>query len=117
MKESESVSCSVVSQLFATPWTVGHQALLSMGFFRQEYWRGLPFPSPEDLPNPGIKHRSPALQAVSLLSEPPGTPEGRGWEIVAFPWFTLNRNNSLHVTVPKMLFYNNMVHSCWRSHF
>ena len=43
-----------------------------MGFSRQEYWSGLPFPSPEDLPNPGIKPRSPALQAGTLTSEPPG---------------------------------------------
>ena len=55
-----------------TPWTVAHQALLSMGFSRQEYWSGLTFLSPEDLPDPGIKPRSPALQADSLLSEPPG---------------------------------------------
>ena len=56
-------------QLFATPWTVAYQAPLSMGFSRQEYWNGLPFPSPGDLPNPGIEPRSPALQADSLPSE------------------------------------------------
>ena len=50
-------------QLFVTPWTVAHHASLSMGFFRQEYWSGLPFPSPEDLPNPGIEPRFPALEA------------------------------------------------------
>ena len=54
------------------PWTVAHKAPLSMGFFRQEYWHGLPFPSPGDLPNPGIEPRSPALQADALTSEPPG---------------------------------------------
>ena len=48
-------------QLFATPWTVARQVPLSMEFSRQEYWRGLPFPSAEDLPNPGIKPMSPAL--------------------------------------------------------
>ena len=57
-------------QLFATPWTVAHQAPLSMGFSRQEYWSGLPFPSPGDLPDPGIEPRSPALQADALTSEP-----------------------------------------------
>ena len=57
-----------------TPWTVAHQAPLSMGFSRQEHWSGLPFPSPGDLPNPGIKPRSPALQADALTSEPPGKP-------------------------------------------
>ena len=50
-------------RLFATPWTVAYQASLSMGFSRQEYWSGLPFPSPGDLPNPEIKLRSPALEA------------------------------------------------------
>ena len=58
--------------LFATPWTVAHQASLSMGFSRQEYWSGLPFPSPGDLPDPGIKPKSPILQADALTSEPPG---------------------------------------------
>ena len=54
------------------PWTVAHQALLSMGFSRQKYWSELPFPSPGDLPNPGIEPRSPALEADTLTSEPPG---------------------------------------------
>ena len=58
--------------LFVTPWTVAHQAPLSMGFSRQEYWSGLPFPPPVDLPDPGIELRSPALQADTLTSEPPG---------------------------------------------
>ena len=57
-------------QLFATPWTVARQAPLSMEFSRQEYWSGLPFSSPEDLPNRGIKPH--ALQADSLPSEPSG---------------------------------------------
>ena len=60
--------------LCVTPWTVAHQAPLSMGFSRQEYWSRLPCPPPEDLPNPGIESRSPALQADSLPSEPPGKP-------------------------------------------
>ena len=71
--ESESVSRSVVSDS-ATPWTAAHQAPLSMEFSRQEYWSGLPFPSPGDFPNTGIKPGSSALQADSLLSEPPGKP-------------------------------------------
>ena len=61
-------------QLFVTPWTVAYQAPLSMGFSRQECWSGLPFPSPGDLPNPGIELSSPALQADALPSEPPGKP-------------------------------------------
>ena len=61
-------------QLFATPWTVAYQAHPSMGFSRRECWSGLPFPSPGDLPDPGIELRSPALQADALPSEPPGKP-------------------------------------------
>ena len=57
-------------RLFVNPWSVARQAPLSMGFSRQEYWSGLPCPSPGDLPNPGIKPRSPALQEDSLPSEP-----------------------------------------------
>ena len=61
--------------LFATLWTVANQAPLSMGFSRQEYWSRLPFPSPGDLPNPGIEPGSPALQVDSLPSEPLGKPK------------------------------------------
>ena len=64
----KSLSCV---RLFATPWTVGGQAPPSMEFSRQEYWSGLPFPSPGDLPNSGIEPGSPALQADALLFEPP----------------------------------------------
>ena len=64
-------------RLFVTPWTVAYQAALSMGFSRQEYWSGLPFPSPGDLPSPRIEPRSPMLQADSLPSEPPGKPSNR----------------------------------------
>ena len=59
-------------RLFETPWTVAYQAPLSMGFSRQEYWSGLPFPSPGYLPDAGIKPGSPTLQADTLLFEPPG---------------------------------------------
>ena len=70
----KSLSCV---RLFATPWTVVHQAPPSMEFSRQEYWSGLPFPSPGDLPDPGIEPGSPALQADALPSEPPGNPSPR----------------------------------------
>ena len=70
---SEVKSLSRV-QLFATPWIVAYQAPLSLGFSRQEYWSGLPFPSPGDLPDPGIEAGSPALEAYALTSEPPGKP-------------------------------------------
>ena len=59
-------------QLSATPWTVARQAPLSMGFPRQDYWSGLPFLPPGDLPDPGIEPTSHALQADSFPSEPPG---------------------------------------------
>ena len=61
-------------QLFTTPWTLARQAPLSMGFSRQEYWSGLPFPAPGDLPYLGIKPASPALQADSLLLSHQGSP-------------------------------------------
>ena len=67
----KSLSCV---RLFATPWTGAHQAPPFMGFSRQEYWSGLPFPSPGDPPDPGIEPRSPTLQADALTSEPPGKP-------------------------------------------
>ena len=69
------VACVFVTQSCPTlcePWIIACQALLSVEFSRQEYWSGLPCPSPGDLPNPGIKPESPALQADSLPSEPPG---------------------------------------------
>ena len=74
-------------QLCATLWTVTHQAPLSMGFFRQEYQSGLPCPSPGDLPDPGIKPGSPALQADSLPSEPLGKST----------WLSINGRNSLPI--------------------
>ena len=66
---SECVKSLSRVRFFATPWTVAPQAPPSMGFSRQEYWSGLPFPSPRDLPDPGIEPRSPTLQADALPSE------------------------------------------------
>ena len=65
------------AHLRVTPWTVAHQAPLSMGFSRQEYWSGLPFPSPGDLPDPGIEPMSltsPSLTGGFFITEPPGNP-------------------------------------------
>ena len=70
-RESKSVCLSVMSYS-VTPWTIAHQASLSMEFSRQEYWSGQPFPSPGDIPFPGVEPSSPALQADSLSSESPG---------------------------------------------
>ena len=72
------LSCLSHVQLFETPWTVARQAPLSIGFSRQEYWRGSPCPLPGNLPNPGIETRSPTLQADSLPSKPPGKPKNTG---------------------------------------
>ena len=73
---NSAVLC-LVTQLrltLATPWTVVCYAPLSIGILQARYWSGLPCPPPRDLPNPGIESRSPALQADSLPSEPPGKP-------------------------------------------
>ena len=67
-REGKSLSCV---RLIATPWTIAYKVPLSMEFSRQEYWSGLPFPSPGDLPDPGIEPGSSALQAETLPSEPP----------------------------------------------
>ena len=74
MMACENVSCSVVSDSFATPWPVALQAPLFMGFPRQEYWSGLLIPSPGDLSHTGIEPGFPILQADSLQSLPPGKP-------------------------------------------
>ena len=79
-----------MSDASVTPWTVACQASLSVGFPRQEYWSGLPFPPPGNLPNPGIEPMSLALQADSLLSEPPGKPPGKA---VSNPTLKLGRNS------------------------
>ena len=73
-------------QLFATLWTLAYQASLSMGFSRQEYWSGLPFPSPGYLPDPGVEPRSPTLEADALTSEPPGKPISLACEMSASAW-------------------------------
>ena len=81
------LSCFICVWLFATPWTVAHQAPLSMGFSRQEYWSGLPYPSPGDLPDPGIKSKSlmpPALAAGSLPLSHLGIP--KEWPYPAVTW-------------------------------
>ena len=72
MKEKVNLLSRV--RLFATPWTAAYQAPQSMKFSRQEYWSGFPFSSPGDLPDPQIEPGSPALQADTLPSEPPGKP-------------------------------------------
>ena len=70
-------------QFFATPWTAAQQAPLPMGFARQEYWSGYPFPSPGDLPNPGIKPTSPALAGEFFTTEPPGKPKNNSTYLIS----------------------------------
>ena len=74
---NKQLSCVVTKQCpsFATPWTVAHQAPLSIGFPRRGYWSGFPFPSPGDLPNPRIEPMSPALESGFLNAETPGNPK------------------------------------------
>ena len=76
-------------RLFLTPWTIARQAASSIGFPRQEYWSGLPFPSPGDLPNPEIKPSSPTLAGRFLTAEPPGKP-------IEAPWLPLQRALVFH---------------------
>ena len=83
--------CFSCVRFFVTPWTVAHQAPLSMEFSRQEYWSGLPFPPPEDLPDPEtepVPLMSPSLQASSLPLVPPGNPTGPYFGIISFCPFT-----------------------------
>ena len=90
-------------RLFATPWTEAHQAPLSLGFSRQEYWSGLPFPSPGELPDPGIKPGSPALQADALTSEPPGTVFnvlGLSFSLLNALWYSHEQLSNLTVLAP-----------------
>ena len=72
----KALKCELLGcvQLSVTPWTVAHKAPLSLGFLRQEYWNGLPFPSPRDLPNPGMELESSALTGTLFTPELPGKP-------------------------------------------
>ena len=72
------LSCFSCVQLFATHWTIANQSPMSIGFPRQKYWSGLPCLPPGDLPDPGIEHVYPVLQADSLSTEPPGKPSKCG---------------------------------------
>ena len=107
--------------LFLTPCTVARQAPLSMGFPRQKHWSGLPFPSPQDLPNPGIKSVSPALAGGFFTTEPPGRPN-----IICYftskprgPLFTMNiiihlcPTAHVYLQMPK----ESQIHSCSFCHW
>ena len=92
-------------QLFATLWTVAYQAPLSMGFSRQEHWSWLPFPSPGDLPDPGIKHRSSALWADALPSEPPGSLMHVYWKESEVTQSCLTLCNPMDCSLPGSVFH------------
>ena len=89
-------------QLFVIPWTVAYKAPLSIEFSRQEYWSGLPFPSPGDLPHPGIEPRSPTLQADTLPSEPPGNFYGPHW--LYSPWNSPGQNTGMGISFLQGIF-------------
>ena len=118
-------------ELFVTPWTVAHQAPPSMGFSMQEYWNGLPFPSPGDLPNPEIEPASPELLAGDFFTfEPVGSPHENfrykyNVPVLDFPNFSmlfiffLTFNRELHsfvMTSVTLFYYQSLVHqSCPRT--
>ena len=90
-----------MSDSFATPRTIAHQASLSMGFPRQEYWSGLPFPSPGDLPDPLIKTSSPALQADSLQLSHKGSLYMDRRQKANVPYRRIPNNTSRHSTLSR----------------
>ena len=105
-------------QFFGTPWTVAYQAPPCMGFFGQECWSGLPFPSPGDLPDPGIEPGSPTLQAEALPSEPPGK-RSRSLSIhqplLPKPWYVLGLEDAvmvLDLQVPTGYMHAKWLQSC-----
>ena len=96
----------------ATPWTVACQAPLSMGFSRQEYWSGLPFPSPGDLPNPGIEPGSPALQADSLPTQLQGKHFNILYIYIYIYTHTHIKYNAYSFTFNYVKFIINITHLC-----
>ena len=90
-------------QLFVTPWTVAYQAPPSIGFSRQEYWSGLPFSSPGDLPDSGIELGFPTLGADALTSEPPGKPIMPYQIIKIYLWRYLTHHSFIYNNVKYML--------------
>ena len=96
----KSLSCV---RLFVTPGTIAYQAPRSMGFSRQEYWSGLPFPSPGDLPNPGIKSRSPAWQTDACGEK--GTLLHYWWKFKLQPLF-MSMYDKNHYNIVKQLASN-----------
>ena len=92
-----------MSDSSATLWTVAHQVPLSMGFSRQEYWSGLPLPSPGDLPNPGIKPASPSLAGRFFATEPPGKPCKKGHYCNTYMDFVTDNDSVKFLSVKREL--------------
>ena len=112
-----------MSNCFVTPWTVAHQTPLCMGFSRQEYWCGLPVPSPGDLSDPGIKPASLALQADSILLSHWGSPVYSSvYSLMAFSififlllsWPSMSRTSSSSQTETPYLLNNNIIHRAYK---
>ena len=119
VEQSEMKSLNRI-RLFATPWTVAHWAPPTMEFPRQEYWSGLSFPSPGDLPDPGIEPGSPAFQADALPSKPPGKPSGGKGETsphCASCWAELHKEPTTHTTTPEQSSFSlNPTCTCVNTH-
>ena len=119
-----SLSLSLVTKLcptLTTSWTIACQATLSMGFFRQEYWSGLPFPSPGDLPEPGIEPGSPALKADPLPTELWGKPKISIVEIggnAILSWISIRNSNKwnqgvcCHIQRDSIIYYLSIIYFC-----
>ena len=101
MVQFMSCHMKAAQYLFETPWTVAHQALLSMKFSRQEYESALPFPSPRFLPNSGMEPRSPALKVDFLLSEPQGKSGSVYWFLEKQKFLKLQLSNMTICVMPK----------------
>ena len=117
--KNSSAQSTVLSDS-ATPWTAARQAPLSMGFSRQEYWSGYPFPSPGDLPNPGIEPRSPTLQVDSLPCEPPGKPQKHQCHPCVKGWGETVRGTGKYLSIlilRLLLIYRCSLHSHFQSKF
>ena len=103
----------VLQSFFVTLWTITHQAPLFTGFSRQEYWSGLPFFSPGNLPNPRIEPRSPELQTDSLLSEPPGKPELVEGVVFKADQLSVSHGDILKSTNACAIFQSNYIRISW----
>ena len=101
-------------RLFATPWTVAHQAPLSMGFYRQEHWRGLPCPPPEDPPLTGIEPMSPVLQVDSLLLSHWGSPTWKDAQLIITREMQIRTTMRYHLIPIRMSIIKKSTNKCWR---